>query len=396
MDRSKLPEDWGRMRLAYGKQQIDQSDIEAVIAVLRGSHLTQGPAVETFELSLAEYVGAKYCATFSNATAALHCAVKSLQLPANAEGITSTNTFVASANCLAYNDLKPVFADIDPRTYNVTASSLASKINVQTQVIIPVHFAGQACDMEEIASLALTHNIKTIEDASHAIGSKYSTGERVASCKYSDLTVFSFHPVKTLTTGEGGAVTTNDPDLYKRLKLLRSHGITKEPSDLSTNPGPWYYEQVDLGFNYRLTDLQAALGTSQLRKLDAFKMRRSEIVGFYNEALADLPLLTAPYERPGLDSCFHLYVVRIDFEKLGHSRSQVMGMLAERGIGTQVHYIPVHTQPWYQKTFGYGWGDLTTAEQYYQKALSLPLYPAMTDEDATFVVKELKSLLKAS
>lgn len=380
--------------IPYGSQWIDESDIVAVCEVLRHGNLTQGPVGPAFEQALADYVGAKYCVTFSNATAGLHCAVRALDLPEGSEGVTTPNTFVASANCMAYCGMTPVFADIDPRTYNVTAETIAQRVTPDTRVLIPVHFAGQACDMEHIGALAKKHDLRVIEDAAHAIGSTYADGRKVGCCAYSDLTVFSFHPVKTLTCGEGGAVTTNDPELYRRLLLFRSHGITKDSALLTrTSPGPWYYEMLELGFNYRMTELQAALGLSQLRRLEAFKRRRREIVATYNAAFADLPMLKTPYEMPGLSSCFHLYLVRIDFQGIGKSRTAVMSELATKGVGSQVLYIPVYTQPWYERIYGVRRGLCPEAEAYYDEALALPLYPRMSDGDVRTVIEAVKAAL---
>lgn len=380
--------------LPYGTQWIDDEDIAAVTAVLRGGLLTQGPVVTKFERALADYVGARYCVVFCNATAGLHCAVRALDVPAGKEGITSAITFVASANCLAYSGLKPAFADIDARTYNVTVDTLRASLTPQTAILLPVHFAGQPVDIEAVAALADEAGLAVIEDAAHAIGSCYADGSKVGNCRFSRLTVFSFHPVKTLTTGEGGAVTTNDPKLYERLLLLRSHGITRDPLRLASNPGPWYYEMVELGYNYRLTDLQCALGLSQLGKLDGFKRRRREIVVRYNKAFADLEGFVCPHEAPGLDSCFHLYASQIDFARLDKSRDKVMQALLAKGVGTQVHYIPVQTQPWYGQTFSYAKGMFPVAESYYQRALSLPLYPRLADADVDRVIDAVREVLK--
>lgn len=380
--------------LPYGTQSIGEDDIEAVAAILRSGHLTQGPAVAHFESALAEFVGARYCVAFSNATAALHCSVKALEIPPGMNGITSTNTFVASSNCMAYNSVKPVFADIDPRTFNVTEETLRAQINSETKVLIPVHFAGQACDMERIARLAAEFKIPVIEDASHAIGSSYSDGSPVGCGKFAAMTVFSFHPVKTMTTGEGGAVTTNNLELYQKLLMLRSHGIVRDPTLLTAHPGPWYYEQQTLGFNYRLTDIQCALGSSQLKKLPAFRARRREIISQYDEYFASDPHIIRPFNPPGLESCRHLYVLNIDFASIKKDRKTVMEALVSRGVGTQVHYIPVHTQPWYQETFGYRVGDYPVAESYYAQALSIPLYPAMSDKDVAHVATSVKEVVK--
>ncbi len=380
----------------YGRQLIDEDDIHSVVETLRSDYLTQGPSVRAFEEALAEYTGAKYCVAVANGTAALHLAVAALQLPADGsvEGITSPITFAASANCMPYCGIVPRFADIEPVSRNVSVQTLQSAVTEKTRLLIPVHFAGQPCDMPAISRLAQKRGLRIIEDAAHAIGSSYPDGDRVGSCRYSDMTIFSFHPVKTITTGEGGAVTTNDPDFYQRLCLLRNHGITKEPQLLSETPGPWFYEMQDLGWNYRLTDIQAALGKSQLTKLEQFKARRRQIIDRYNRELQDIPWLVLPREREDLSSCFHLYAVEIDYGALKKDRTQVMAELRERGIGTQVHYIPVHTQPYYRETWGMKRGDFPAAEAYYARALSLPLYPAMTEADAAQVIRAVKELAR--
>lgn len=378
--------------IPYGTQWIEEDDIAAVVETLRQGPLTQGPKVQAFESALAERVGARFCVAFCNATAALQCAVKALAIPPGRNGVTSPNTFVASANCLVYNDLEPRFADIDPRTFNVTARTLADQIDADTSVLIPVHFAGQACDMESIGKLAADRGIPVIEDAAHAIGSRYLDGSPVGNCRYCAMTVFSFHPVKTLTTGEGGAVTTNDPLLHERLKLLRSHGITKDPALLQDNPGPWYYEQQELGFNFRITDIQCALGISQLAKLDRFARLRRQITETYDEAFRGLRHVSPPFRTAGLDSCLHLYVLQVDFEGLRTSRTAVMNRLQEQGVGSQVHYIPVHLQPWYRRRFGFAPGHAPVAVSYYEKALSIPLYPAMGEADVARVVEAIRAI----
>lgn len=380
--------------IGYGHQYIDESDIKAVVDVLKSDYLTQGPSVTKFEQEICRITGAKYCVSVSNATAGLHIAVAALELADGAEGITTPNTFLASSNCMVYNKIKPVFADINPVTYNIDPIEIEKRITDKTKLLIPVHFAGLPCEMEKISAIAKKHNPRIIEDAAHAIGSQYADGSYVGNCKYSDMTVFSFHPVKTITTGEGGAVTTNDEKLYQKLLMLRSHGTTKDSNLLTKNPGPWYYEMLTLGFNYRMTDMQAALGYSQLQKLDFFKKRRREIVSKYNNAFAEMKFLKTPTEPENVCSCFHLYAVQIDFTALGKPRIQVMQELRENGIGTQVHYIPVPTQPFYKKTYGYKDGDYPIAEKYYAQELSLPLYPGMSDEDIDCVIKTIKSIVK--
>ena len=377
----------------YGRQSIDDHDIACVIEALHSDFLTQGPRVVEFEQAICEYTGAKHCVVLANATAGLHLAVAALSLDKNSEGITSPITFVASANCMVYNHVTPVFADIEVDTINIDPDKITKACSERTRLIIPVHFAGRPCRMREIAQVANKRGLHVIEDAAHAIGSVYPDGGKVGNCRYSDMTVFSFHPVKTITTGEGGAVTTNSTNLYEKLLLLRSHGITKDVKLLGKNAGPWYYEMQELGFNYRMNDLQAALGTSQLSKIDRFKARRNEIIYKYNEAFSGVAGMYTPIQDDN-DSCFHLYVVRLDYKALGSTRAEVMQKLREQGIGTQVHYIPVHTQPYYRKSFGYTEGDYPQAEKYYEQALSLPLYPAMTDSDTEQVINSVLDLFK--
>lgn len=380
--------------ISYGKQWISKEDIDSVIEVLRSDFLTQGPKVNEFERSLCKYTGAKYCVVVSNGTAALHIAVASLGLSEGSEGITSTNTFVASSNSFVYNRLKPIFADIDKNTYNIDLGKIKNKITNKTKVIIPVHFAGQPVDVEAINKLVTGKNIYIVEDAAHAIGAKYKNGKKVGCCEHSDLTIFSFHPVKTITTGEGGAITTNNRVLYEKLLLLRSHGITKDKILNNKNIGPWYYEMQEIGFNYRLTDIQAALGISQLNKLDGFVHRRREIVKKYNEAFKNIEWLTTPFEDDGVFSAFHLYVLKINFVKLNKSKKMAIDILKNQNIGAQVHYIPVHTQPFYLENYGYKWGDYPVAEKYYESALSIPLYPKMSNNDVEYVINNIFSLEK--
>lgn len=379
--------------IPYGKQWIDDADIAAVVDTLKSDFLTQGPAVEKFEAEIRELTGAKYCVVVANATAGLHLAVAALGVEPGNEGITSPISFVASANCLAYNGLTPCFSDIEPRSYCMDPVELERKIGPKTKVVVPVDFTGQPADMASIKRIADRHDLRLVEDAAHAIGSRYPDGSPVGSCRYSDLSVFSFHPVKTITTGEGGAITTNDEQLFKRLSLLRTHGITRDPARLECNPGPWYYEMQDLGFNFRMTDIQASLGSSQLRRLTGFKKRRREIVHTYNEAFAGLSRITTPFESEGSDSCFHLYVLKIDFESIGKSRADVMEELKTLGVGTQVHYIPIHLQPYYRNRYGYVPGSFPEAEAYYEGALSLPLYPLMSDKDVKKVIEAVERVL---
>ncbi len=381
--------------LSYGKQWINEADIQAVVDVLKSDYLTQGPKVKEFEDKICSITGAKYCVTVANGTAALHLAVASLKIEKGSEGITSPNTFAASANCMLYNNLIPRFADIDPRTYNIDPENIPALVNNNTKLIIPVHFAGQPADMPSISKIAKEHQLYVIEDASHAIGSQYADGSYVGNCKYSDLTTLSFHPVKTITTGEGGAVTTNSKELYDLLIMLRSHGITKDHSKLIIKNleliGPWYYEMQVLGYNYRLTDIQAALGISQLNRLNEFKKRRREIISRYNHSFNDIEWLKIPYEAEGLNSCFHLYVLQFDFDRIGKSRKKVMNLLYSKGIGTQVHYIPVNHLPYYNK---YNIDSCPNDESYYNKCLSIPLFPSMSDPDIDYVIDIIINLGK--
>ena len=361
----------------YGHQSIDEADIASVVDVLKGDYLTCGPSVRAFEQAICAYTGAKYCVAVANATAGLHIAALAAGLGPGDEAITTPITFLSSANCIAFAGAKPVFADIDPRTADIDPDEIARRITPKTKALVPVHFAGQSCDMERIAALAKAHGLKVIEDAAHAIGSDYRD-TKVGSCRYSDMTVFSFHPVKTVTTGEGGAVTTNDPDLYAKLCALRAHGTHKDGEMSHT----WEYEMRELGYNYRITDLQCALGQSQLKRLDAFKRRRREIVQYYNEHLG-LPHLE---EMSYSNACFHLYPILVE------NRREFYFKAREAGLNLQVHYIPVHTQPYYRSTYGYKSGDYPKAEAYYARCISLPLYPSLTDGDLAEIVRRIKGI----
>jgi len=397
--------------LPYGKQWIDDNDVQAVTDVLLSERITQGPVVEEFEKALADYTGAKYAVAVNSGTAALHIACLAAGIELGDEVITSPITFVASANCVLYCGGRPVFADVYKNTYNIDPDEIKGKITSRTKVLIPVHFAGQSCDMESIYAIVKAseqkygHKIYIIEDACHALGSLYKN-KRVGSCTYSDMTVMSFHPVKHITTGEGGVALTNDETLYKKLKKFRSHGITSNPKEFvnidfafrpsttgtQTLANPWYYEQIDLGYNYRITDIQCALGLSQLKKLDLFRARRREIVDTYNAAFKDSEFITIPFEDNNCKSNFHLYVLLFDFEKMNIDRAQFMSKLKERDIQTQVHYIPVYLQPYYRKRFESKPGDCPNAESYYRGCLSIPLFPAMTDKDVEWVISSIKSI----
>ncbi len=393
--------------MPYGRQWIDENDIQAVVRSLRSNRITQGPKVEQFEKALAEYCGVKYAVAVNSGTSALHMACHAAGIKDGNEVITSPITFVASANCVLYCGGKPVFADIQNDTYNINPAEIKGKINPNTKAIIPVHFAGLPCDMEEIRRIADEHGLMIIEDACHALGAEWQDSterwHKVGSCTHSDMTVFSFHPVKHITTGEGGAIVTNSPSLYEKLLLLRNHGITKKPerfiykdwafsSDAEINP--WYYEMQELGFNYRITDIQCALGLSQLKKLDSFVSRRREIARIYSNAFRGASFMRTLEEPCSKKSAYHLYVVGIDFEKAGKSRSILMNELKEKGIGTQVHYIPVHLQPYYRNRLGYNPNDYPSAEGSYKRMLSLPIYPGMTDGEAHAVTDAVRGLLR--
>lgn len=379
--------------LPYGRQSIDASDVVAVVRVLKSPFLTQGPVIEAFEQALCAYTGAKYCVAVANGTAALHLAVAALGLNKGCSGVTSPITFLATANALVYNGINPLFVDIDPQTANMSVDALTQVIRKDTKVIIPVHFAGRAAAMKEIAAVAARKKCFVIEDAAHAIGSHYSDGGCVGNCMYSDMTIFSFHPVKTITTGEGGAIMTNDKRFYDCLCRLRSHGITRDPLLMKKSPGSWYYEMRELGYNYRLTDMQAALGLSQLKKLDRFVARRRQIVARYNKTFNGCSWIR-PVSSDDERCAYHLYVVRIDFKKFRISRRDLMQKLASSGVGTQVHYIPVYRQPFYQQKFKFSSKNFPQAEKYYEECLSLPLFPAMTDKEVDRVSGTIKNIFR--
>jgi UDP-4-amino-4,6-dideoxy-N-acetyl-beta-L-altrosamine transaminase len=383
--------------IPYGRQDISLSDIDAVVSVLRSDFLTQGPAVLGFEQSVTQHCGATYAVAANSATSALHIACLALGLGPGDWLWTSPNTFVASANCALYCGANVDFVDIDPKTYNLDPFALevkltqAEKIGRLPKVVVPVHMCGQPCDMAAIHSLAMRFGFKVIEDASHAIGGKYK-GEPIGNCRYSDITVFSFHPVKIVTTAEGGMALTNSAELATHLGLLRSHGITRDPA-LMTQPldGPWYYQQVSLGFNYRMTDMQAALGASQMTRLTHYVERRHKIAQRYNRALAQLPL-TLPWQHPDGYSAYHLYVIRLQLNQIKRTHLQVFESLRAKDIMVNLHYIPVHTQPYYQK-MGFKVGQYPQAERYYQEAISIPMHPTLTESEQDFVVTAISEAM---
>jgi UDP-4-amino-4,6-dideoxy-N-acetyl-beta-L-altrosamine transaminase len=383
------------MKIPYARPDVTPDDIKAVMDVLQTDWLTQGPLQERFESAIAKYTGVRYAVGVSNGTAALHLLYLAMGVGPGKTIWTSPNTFVATANAALYCGGKADFVDIDPRTYNLSPEALAKKLKCHEKdlpfLIVPVHFAGQSCAMEEIRSLADAHGIAIVEDASHAIGAAYQ-GRPVGCCQWSDAAVLSFHAVKIITSGEGGMILTNRADLYERLIRLRSHGITRQPELFSQpNPGPWYYEQLELGYNYRLTDIQAALGLSQTNRITTYVARRAELVRFYNQALADLPL-TLPWQDPRGSPSWHLYVVQLASERIKRTHGEIFERLQRAGIGVNLHYIPVHLQPFYQK-LGFRAGDFPEAESYYRQAITLPLFPGLQLEELNFVVDQLRASL---
>ena len=370
--------------IPYGKQTIEQDDIQAVVDVLKSDFLTTGPKIAEFEQTVADYVGAKYAIAISNGTSALHAACFAAGIGPGDEVITTPLTFAASANCVLYCGGTPVFADVDPKTYNIDPEDIRRKITDRTKAIIAVHLAGQPCDMDAIHSIAREHGLIVIEDGAHALGSVYK-GKKVGSM--SDMTTFSFHPVKPITTGEGGMIVTDNEDFYKKMVLFRSHGITRDDSIMTRNDGPWFYQQFDLGYNYRITDIQCALGCSQMKKLDRFLARRKEIVARYNEAFADCDNIITPYQLSDTESGWHLYMVQVK----NCDRRQVFEAMREKGIGVNVHYIPVYMHPYYQE-HGYETVHCANAEEIYSHIISLPLYPGLTSEQQDYVIDTLKSL----
>lgn len=394
------------MYIPYGRQSIDDADIEAVVKVLKSDYLTTGPAVAAFEKKVADYVGAKYAVAVSNGTAALHVACLAAGIGEGDEVITTPITFAASANCVLYCGGTPVFADIDPDTYNISPEELESKITPQTKAIIPVHYTGQPCDMDAILKIARKHDLLVIEDGAHALGASYK-GKKIGSI--ADMTCFSFHPVKPVTTGEGGMIVTDNEELYRKLVLYRSHGITRdkdmmqqyeeqlhqssdpalqEAADMLRgdviDPGGWYYQQLELGYNYRITDISCALGASQMDKLDRFLERRRQIAKKYDEAFADIPQIKTPWQQEGCQSGWHLYMI----QTMERSRREVFDGLRQAGIGVNVHYIPVYRHPYYQRN-GYAGVHCLNAEAFYERAISLPIFPGLTGQQQDYVIEHV-------
>lgn len=380
--------------IPYGRQDITQADIDAVVEVLRSDYLTQGPTVPRFEQAIATYTGARHAVAVNSATSALHIACLALGLGPGDWLWTSPITFVASSNCALYCGARVDFVDIDPDTYNLCPKALEAKllkakeIGMLPKVVVPVHLCGQPCDMQAIHTLSKRYGFRIIEDASHAIGGRYEN-EPVGNCRYSDITVFSFHPVKIITTAEGGMTLTNDDQLAAKMSLLRSHGITRDPAQMTHAPdGPWYHQQIELGYNYRMTDVQAALGLSQIQRIDTYVARRHAIARRYDEMLGRFPVAT-PRQHPAGYSGLHLYVIRLRLDKIKRSHREVFESMREKGIGVNLHYIPVPTQPFY-KRMGFGQGDYPEAARYYAEAISLPMYPALSNAQQGEVVEALR------
>lgn len=380
-------------RLPYSRQVIEEDDIEAVAAVLRSDWLTTGPAVREFEEQFAARVGARFAVSFCNGTAALHAAHYALGIGPGDETIVPSNTFLASANGAAYVGAIPVFADIRRDTYCMDETAWERRITPGTRLVTPVHFAGHPCDMKTIHAIATKHDLKVLEDAAHALGATYH-GEPVGSCRYSQATISSFHPVKHIATGEGGMVTTNDQETFERLAMFRNHGTWRTPDKMDRNEGPWWYEMHELGYNFRLSDIHAALGSSQLKKLDRFVARRREIAALYRKLMAGKPFVVGlQEEQEGCENSYHLVIALLDYEHSGVSRKDLMEWLSTLGIFTQVHYIPVNRHPYYVRTRPGEQESTPNADWYYAHTLSIPVFPTMTDEDVQFVAHQILSAL---
>ena len=376
--------------LPYGRQWIDNSDIKAVSDILKSDWITQGPKITEFENLVSKYCKAKYAVVFSSGTAALHGTSFAAGVSRGDEVITTPITFAADGNCVLFQGGKVKFADIKKDTYNIDPNQIKKQITAKTKAIIPVDYTGQPCDMDEINKIAKKHDLVVIEDACHSIGAEYKN-KKVGGL--ADLTVFSFHPVKHITTGEGGMVLTNNKQFYEKLTLFRTHGITKDPKKLKKNEGDWYYEMQSLGYNYRMTDFQSALGISQFKKLDKFIRKRRDIATKYNKAFQDIKEIVTPFEKEDVKSVYHLYMIQLHLEKLKVGRKKIFDALRAENIGVHVHYIPVHLQPYYQERLGYKKGDFPVAEKFYERAITLPLFPKMNDNDIDDVIKAVKKII---
>lgn len=379
-------------KIYYGRQWIDEADVKAVSEVLLSDYITCGPKVDEMERTLEEYTGAKYAVAVSNGTAALHCACIAAGVGPGDEVITTPLTFAASANCAFYCGARPVFADINPETYNIDPASIRERITEKTRAVVAVDFTGQAVQCREIREICNEHGLIFIEDAAHSIATKYN-GKQVGSI--ADMTCFSFHPVKTVTGGEGGAVLTNNEEFYKKLVLAHTHGITHEENMMEDVPheGPWYYEQISLGYNYRITDFQAALIVSQMKKLEGFAARRKQIVKTYNEAFSEIPEIIVQKEIPESDTCRHLYMIRLDLDKLSCTRREFFDAMSAENVQCQIHYVPVYWFPYYQH-LGYEKGLCPKAEEVYKGIMSIPLYPKMSNQDVEDVIHAVKKVVE--
>ncbi|MFZ7103244.1 MAG: UDP-4-amino-4,6-dideoxy-N-acetyl-beta-L-altrosamine transaminase [Peptococcaceae bacterium] len=392
---SKLALDGGKpvrnQYLAYSRQWIDEKDIQSVIKTLKGDYITTGPAISLFERKIAEYVKARFAVSFTSGTAALHGACYAAGITKGDEVITTPMTFAASANCVLYREGTVVFADINPYTYNIEPENIKNLLNKRTKAIIPVHFTGQPVDLGAIHRIAEENNLLVIEDGAHALGAEYQ-GRKIGGL--STMTVFSFHPVKHITTGEGGIVTTNDESIYEKLLMFRNHGITRDKNKLRNRTEDWYYEMQDLGYNYRLTDIQATLGISQLEKLNKFVALRKEYARMYTDALQNIPEVITPYQKEGCNSSWHLYILRLKLSRLAVNRNKIFQALRKENIGVNVHYIPVYLHPYYQE-LGYQTGLCKEAEDFYGECITLPLFPAMTEADVQDVIQGVEKVITA-
>lgn len=376
--------------LPYGHQWIDDYDIKAVTDVLKSDWITQGPKVPEFEKLIADYCNSKYAVAFSSGTAALHAASFAVGISNGDEVITTPITFAADGNCVLFQKGNVKFADIKDGTYNINPNKIKDTITRRTKAILPVDYAGQPCDLDEIKNIAERHHITVIEDAAHAIGAEYKS-KKIGGL--ADVTIFSFHPVKNITTGEGGMALTNNEIFYEKLKMFRTHGIVKENNKMQRNEGEWYYEMQSLGYNYRLTDFQCALGISQFKKLEKFVERRRYIANKYNEAFSEITEIKIPYEKRNVKSTYHLYVIQLNLERFKVDRKTIFDALRAENIGVHVHYIPLHLQPYYQEKFDNKYGDFPIAERYYERAITLPLFPKMADDDINDVIYAVKKVV---
>lgn len=384
--------------ISYGKQAIDQSDIDAVVEVLKGDWLTQGPAVNTFEDDLKSYFGAKYCCAVSNGTAALHLTGLALGWQPGDIVLTAPITFLATANCIVYAGATPDFVDIDPTTYTIDPSQVEEKVKAHqskgknVKAVIGVDFAGHPCDWKALREITDKCDLQLVNDNCHGMGASYC-GDKQYAVKYADVVIQSYHPVKHITTGEGGAVLTNDSTIVEKVRRLRNHGMTKDPNLLENNHGPWYYEMHEVGYNYRITDFQCSLGSSQLKKLDKFVQKRREIAKKYDESFSNIDNLKIPETHSSIEHAYHLYPLQIDFEKLSITKAHFLKKMKELGINLQVHYIPIHLQPFYQKKYGYNTGNFPVSERFYRNEVSLPIYPALSTDDVSLVVNNILEIM---